>query len=163
MTPLAAHRRFYAELITAHAEADEERLVSAFATVRREDFLGPGPWRVWTPKGYIEAPTQDPAFVYQDILLALAEKQSINNGQPSLHAACLADAGLPHHNESSMAKLVAAEMAERVCSDAIQTFGGAGYLADYPVERFYRDARICQIYEGTSDILRMVISRELMR
>jgi protein-L-isoaspartate(D-aspartate) O-methyltransferase len=89
MTPLAAHRRFYAELITAHAEADEERLVSAFATVRREDFLGPGPWRVWTPKGYIEAPTQDPAFVYQDILLALAEKQSINNGQPSLHAACL--------------------------------------------------------------------------
>ncbi len=83
--------------------------------------------------------------------------------QSTLHAACLADAGLPHHNESSMAKLVAAEMAERVCSDAIQTFGGAGYLADYPVERFYRDARICQIYEGTSDILRMVISRELMR
>ena len=56
-----------------------------------------------------------------------------------------------------------AEMAERVCSDAIQVFGGAGYLADHPVERLYRDARICQIYEGTGDILRMVISRELMR
>ncbi len=83
--------------------------------------------------------------------------------QSTLHAACLADAGLPHHNESSMAKLVAAEMAERVCSDAIQTLGGAGYLADHPVERLYRDARICQIYEGTSDILRMIISRELMR
>jgi alkylation response protein AidB-like acyl-CoA dehydrogenase len=83
--------------------------------------------------------------------------------QSTFHAACLADAGQPHHNESSMAKLVSAEMAERVCSDAIQVFGGAGYLADHPVERLYRDARICQIYEGTGDILRMVISRELMR
>jgi alkylation response protein AidB-like acyl-CoA dehydrogenase len=60
-----------------------------------------------------------------------------------------------------MAKLVAAEMAERVCSDAIQIHGGYGYLTDYPVERIWRDARICQIYEGTGDILRMVISRAL--
>ncbi|MHA1108519.1 MAG: acyl-CoA dehydrogenase family protein, partial [Alphaproteobacteria bacterium] len=83
--------------------------------------------------------------------------------QSTLHAACVADAGRPHHKESSMAKLVAAEMAERVCSDAIQIHGGAGYLTDYPVERLYRDARICQIYEGTGDILRMIISRDLIQ
>lgn len=58
-----------------------------------------------------------------------------------------------------MAKLFAAEMAEKVCSDAIQIHGGYGYLQDYPVERIYRDARVCQIYEGTSDIQRLVISR----
>jgi alkylation response protein AidB-like acyl-CoA dehydrogenase len=60
-----------------------------------------------------------------------------------------------------MAKLFASEMAERVCSDAIQIHGGYGYMADYPVERIYRDVRICQIYEGTSDVQRMVIARNL--
>ncbi len=60
-----------------------------------------------------------------------------------------------------MAKLFASEMAETVCSDAIQIHGGYGYLADYPVERIYRDVRVCQIYEGTSDIQRMVIARAL--
>ena len=58
-----------------------------------------------------------------------------------------------------MAKLFASEMAERVCSDAIQIHGGYGYIADFPVERIYRDVRICQIYEGTSDMQRMLISR----
>lgn len=60
-----------------------------------------------------------------------------------------------------MAKLYASEMAERVCSAAIQVHGGYGYLADYPVERIYRDARICQIYEGTSEVQRLVIARAL--
>ena len=60
-----------------------------------------------------------------------------------------------------MAKLFASEMAERVCSDAIQTHGGYGYLNDYPVERIYRDVRVCQIYEGTSDIQRLVIGRAI--
>ena len=60
-----------------------------------------------------------------------------------------------------MAKLFASEMAERVCSDAIQIHGGYGYLRDYPVERIYRDVRVCQIYEGTSDVQRMLISREI--
>jgi alkylation response protein AidB-like acyl-CoA dehydrogenase len=77
------------------------------------------------------------------------------------HAVALLDAGLPFLKESSMAKLHAAEMAEKVASDAIQIHGGYGYLNDYPVERIYRDARICQIYEGTNDIQRMVISRAL--
>jgi butyryl-CoA dehydrogenase len=60
-----------------------------------------------------------------------------------------------------MAKLFASEMAERICSDAIQIHGGYGYLNDFPVERIYRDVRVCKIYEGTSDIQRLVISRQL--
>ncbi len=78
-----------------------------------------------------------------------------------LHAAELRDAGQPCLTEAAMAKLYASEMAERVCSDAIQIHGGYGYLADFPVERIYRDVRICQIYEGTSDIQRLVISRAI--
>lgn len=74
-------------------------------------------------------------------------------------AAALRDAGEPCLKEASMAKLFASEMAERVCSEAIQIHGGYGYLADFPVERIYRDVRICQIYEGTSEVQRMVISR----
>jgi butyryl-CoA dehydrogenase len=79
------------------------------------------------------------------------------------HAASLRDAQQPCLREASMAKLFASEMAERVCSDALQLHGGYGYLADYPVERIYRDVRVCQIYEGTSDIQRMVIARDLRR
>ncbi len=77
------------------------------------------------------------------------------------HAAALREAGRPALTEASMAKLVASEMAERVCSDAIQIHGGYGYLRDYPVERIYRDVRVCQIYEGTSEIQRLVIARSL--
>ncbi len=83
--------------------------------------------------------------------------------QMMLHAAALRDAGDPCIKEASMAKLFASEMAERVCSGAIQTMGGYGYLADFPVERIYRDVRVTQIYEGTSDIQRLVISREIAK
>jgi alkylation response protein AidB-like acyl-CoA dehydrogenase len=79
----------------------------------------------------------------------------------TLAAAALRDAGKPCLKEASMAKLFASEMAETVCSDALQIHGGYGYLADFPVERIYRDVRICKIYEGTSDIQRMVIGRAL--
>lgn len=81
--------------------------------------------------------------------------------QMVLHAAALRDAGQPCLTEASMAKLFASEMAEQVCSSAIQTLGGYGYLRDYPVERIYRDVRVCQIYEGTSDVQRIVIARAL--
>ena len=81
--------------------------------------------------------------------------------QMVLHAAALKEAGEPCLTEASMAKLFASEMAEKVCSDAIQIHGGYGYMADYPVERIYRDVRICQIYEGTSDVQRIVIARNL--
>jgi alkylation response protein AidB-like acyl-CoA dehydrogenase len=78
-----------------------------------------------------------------------------------LHAARMRTEGVPCLSEASQAKLFASEMAERVCSQAIQIHGGYGYLQDYPVERHYRDARITQIYEGTSEVQRMVIAREL--
>jgi butyryl-CoA dehydrogenase len=78
-------------------------------------------------------------------------------------AATRRDAGEPCIKEASMAKLFASEMAERVASDAIQIHGGYGYVADFPVERIYRDVRVCQIYEGTSDIQRLIISRELAK
>ncbi|MCO7517470.1 acyl-CoA dehydrogenase [Pseudomonas guariconensis] len=81
--------------------------------------------------------------------------------QMVLHAAALRDAGRAALVEASMAKLFASEMAEKVCSDALQTLGGYGYLSDFPLERIYRDVRVCQIYEGTSDIQRMVIARNL--
>ena len=77
------------------------------------------------------------------------------------NAARLRDSGQPCVKEASMAKLFASEMAERVCSDAIQTFGGYGYLSDFPVERYWRDVRVCMIYEGTSDVQRIVIGRAI--
>lgn len=77
-------------------------------------------------------------------------------------AARLKDAGKPCLKEASMAKLFASETAESICSDAIQVFGGYGYLNDFPVERYYRDVRICQIYEGTSEVQKLVISRSVM-
>lgn len=81
--------------------------------------------------------------------------------QMTLHAAALQDAGQANIKEASMAKLFASEMAEQVCSDAIQVHGGYGYLSDFPVERIYRDVRVCQIYEGTSDVQKIVIGREI--
>jgi butyryl-CoA dehydrogenase len=78
-----------------------------------------------------------------------------------LHAAALKDADQPCLKEAAMAKLFASEMAERVCSDAIQIHGGYGYVSDFPVERIWRDVRVCQIYEGTSDIQKILIGRAL--
>ena len=104
---------------------------------------------------------------------ALIEHQAVNfrladmatgieaGRQLYLHAAALRDAGKPCIREASMAKLFASEMAERVCSDAIQIHGGYGYVADFPVERLWRDVRVTQIYEGASDIQRLVIGRSL--
>ena len=75
------------------------------------------------------------------------------------HAASLRDAGRPCLKEAAMAKLFASEIAEQVCSAAIQTLGGYGYVSDFPVERIYRDVRVCQIYEGTSDVQKIIIQR----
>jgi len=79
----------------------------------------------------------------------------------TLHAAAMRDAGLPCLKEAAMAKLFASEMAEQVCSQAIQIHGGYGYVSDFPVERIYRDVRVCQIYEGTSDVQKIIIQRAL--
>ncbi len=104
-----------------------------------------------------------PIFEHQAVAFRLASMATEIEAarQLVLHAAQLREAGLPCLTEASMAKLFASEMAERVCSQAIQIFGGAGYMRDYPVERIYRDVRVCQIYEGASDIQRMVIARGL--
>ena len=81
--------------------------------------------------------------------------------QLTWHAAALSDAGLPCLKEAAMAKLFASEMAEQVCSAALQTLGGYGYVSDFPIERIYRDVRVCQIYEGTSDVQKIIIQRGL--
>ncbi|MBV1774142.1 acyl-CoA dehydrogenase family protein [Burkholderiaceae bacterium DAT-1] len=104
-----------------------------------------------------------PIFEHQAVNFRLADMATQIEAARQLiwHAASLKDAGQPCLKEASMAKLFASEMAERVCSDAIQTHGGYGYLNDFPVERIYRDVRVCQIYEGTSDIQRLVIGRAI--
>lgn len=104
-----------------------------------------------------------PIAEHQSIANMLADMQTQLNAARLLilHAARLKSAGLPCLSEASQAKLFASEMAEKVCSQAVQIHGGYGYLEDYPVERYYRDARITQIYEGSSEIQRMLIAREL--
>jgi butyryl-CoA dehydrogenase len=96
------------------------------------------------------------AFRLADMATAIAAARGL-----VLEAAARRDAGEPCAKEAAMAKLFASEMAERVASDAIQIHGGYGYIADFPVERIYRDVRVCQIYEGTSDIQRLVIARAI--
>jgi butyryl-CoA dehydrogenase len=104
-----------------------------------------------------------PIFDHQAVQFRLAEMaMSIEAArQLILHAASMKDAGLPCLKEAAMAKLFASEMAERVVSSAMQVFGGYGYVADFPIERIYRDVRVCQIYEGTSDIQKILIARAL--
>jgi protein-L-isoaspartate(D-aspartate) O-methyltransferase len=91
MERLEASRKFFADLVTANAGVDRNnhRIRAAFASVPRERFVGAGPWRVFTPIGYIETPTDDARFLYQDITVALEPEGLINNGQPTLHALCI--------------------------------------------------------------------------
>lgn len=104
-----------------------------------------------------------PIFEHQAVQFRLADMATSIEAarQLILHAAALKDAGRPCLKEAAMAKLFASEMAERVCSDAIQVHGGYGYVEDFPVERIWRDVRVCQIYEGTSDIQKVLIGRAL--
>ncbi|TAG04963.1 MAG: acyl-CoA dehydrogenase [Betaproteobacteria bacterium] len=104
-----------------------------------------------------------PIFEHQAVQFRLADMAMQIEAARQLihHAAAMKDAGVPCLTQAAMAKLFASEMAERVCSDAIQIHGGYGYVTDFPVERIYRDVRVCQIYEGTSDIQRILIGRGL--
>ncbi|MGC8701389.1 MAG: acyl-CoA dehydrogenase family protein [Thiomonas sp.] len=104
-----------------------------------------------------------PLFAHQAVQFRLADMaMQIEAARQLLwHAASLKDAGQPCLKEAAMAKLLASEMAERVCSAAMQIHGGYGYVADFPVERIWRDARVCQIYEGTSDVQHLLIARAL--
>jgi butyryl-CoA dehydrogenase len=104
-----------------------------------------------------------PIFEHQALQFRLADMATQIEAARQLihHAASLKDAGRPCLKEAAMAKLFASEMAERVCSAAIQIHGGYGYVSDFPVERIWRDVRVCQIYEGTSDVQRILIGRAL--
>jgi butyryl-CoA dehydrogenase len=104
-----------------------------------------------------------PLFSHQAVQFRLADMATQLEAARQLiwHAASLKDAGLPCLTEAAMAKLFASEAAERICSAALQIHGGYGYLSDFPVERIYRDVRVCQIYEGTSDIQKILIARAL--
>jgi hypothetical protein len=104
-----------------------------------------------------------PIIEHQGVSFRLVEAKARLEAarQLTLHAARLKDSGLPALEAACMAKLLAAETAEFVCTAAIQTLGGYGYLADYPVERLYRDVRVCQIYEGTGDVQKMIVARGL--
>ncbi|MBY0368512.1 MAG: acyl-CoA dehydrogenase family protein [Roseateles sp.] len=104
-----------------------------------------------------------PIFEHQAVQFMLAEMAMQIEAARQLiwHAASLKDAGKPCLKEAAMAKLFASEMAEKVCSQAIQIHGGYGYLSDFPVERIYRDVRVCQIYEGTSEVQKILIGRAL--
>ncbi len=104
-----------------------------------------------------------PIFQHQAVQFKLAEMATQIEAARQLiwHAAALKDAGRPALKQAAMAKLNASEMAERVCSAAIQVFGGYGYVSDFPVERIYRDVRVCQIYEGTSEVQKILIARAL--
>lgn len=104
-----------------------------------------------------------PIFEHQAVQFRLADMATQIEAARQLihHAASLKDAGRPCLKEAAMAKLYASEMAERVCSAAIQTLGGYGYVSDFPLERIYRDVRVCQIYEGTSDVQKILIGRAL--
>jgi len=90
MKPIAEHRRFFAEFIVRSSGSSDERLIDAFAAIPREDFVGPGPWQVFVGSGYLPTISDDPRLLYQDVLIGLAPDRKINNGQPSLHARCLA-------------------------------------------------------------------------
>ena len=104
-----------------------------------------------------------PIFNHQAVQFKLADMATeIEVARQMIHhAAMLKDAGRPCLKEAAMAKLFASEMAERVCSGAIQVHGGYGYVSDFPVERIYRDVRVCQIYEGTSEVQKILIGRAL--
>ena len=104
-----------------------------------------------------------PIFQHQAVQFRLADMATQIEAARQMvwHAASLKDAGRPCLKEAAMAKLYASEIAERICSEAIQIFGGYGIVKDFPVERFYRDVRVCQIYEGTSDVQKILIARAL--
>lgn len=90
MSSIEEHRRFYARFIVHSAGSQDERLIAAFESVPREDYMGPGPWPIFVGSGYLPTISDNPHLLYQDVLVGLATDRGINNGQPTLHARCLA-------------------------------------------------------------------------
>lgn len=101
MDRLEEHRTFFANLVTAPAGKPNSRVNAAFASIRREAFLGPGPWRIFVGGTYISTPSSDPAFLYQDVAVALSEEKKINNGQPTVHGIGLSALD-PHDGDTAI-------------------------------------------------------------
>lgn len=131
MSSIEDHRTFYAKLIVESCGTTDERLVAAFERVPREGFLGSGPWRVCaTPGRYVTTPSDDPRFLYQDILVGLVPERGINNGQPSLHAACLA-ACKPRAGETAVHVGAGTGYYTAVLAELV---GSAGRVVAYEIE-----------------------------
>lgn len=128
-----AIRRFYADLVTAKGGVRDDALAAAFAGVTRERFVGPGPWRIFTAGGYIDTPSDDPAFLYQDVVVGLATERLINNGEPSLHARCLA------------------ALAPRPGEQVVHVGAGTGYYSALLAELVGERGRV-EAYEIEADI-----------
>lgn len=126
-------RAFYARLVTAKGGSSDPRLVRAFAAVDRSAYVGPGPWKVFTASGYIDTPSDNTAFVFQDELIGLKPERGINNGEPSLHARCLAAAD-PRAGET-----------------VVHVGAGAGYYTAILAELVGRDGRV-EAYEVDPDL-----------
>lgn len=94
MKDAEALRGFYAKLVAGRAGVTDARVIAAFAAIPRENFVGPGPWKLFTPTGLLETPDADPGYLYQDVLVSLAPERGINNGEPSLHVKLIAAANV---------------------------------------------------------------------
>ncbi len=127
---LEQHRQFYADLVTARGGTREAAIIAAFAQTDRARFSGPGPWKVFTPLGYIATPGDDEAFLYQDVLIALAPERSINNGEPSLHARCLA-AAAPRAGETVLHVGAGTGYYTAILADLV---GPSGAVVAYEIE-----------------------------
>lgn len=133
MADLTEARAFYAKLVAARGGVDDARVIAAFAAAPRERFVGAGPWKLFTPGGYLETPNNDPLYLYQDVLVALAEERGINNGEPSLHAKLMAAAVV--------------QPGERV----LHVGAGTGYYSAILAELVGADGRV-EAYEIENDL-----------
>jgi protein-L-isoaspartate(D-aspartate) O-methyltransferase len=127
---LQQYRDFYARLVVGLGGTSNRRLMAAFAAVERERFLGRGPWHVWAGDGYIQTATSDPRWLYQDILVGIAKDRGINNGQPSLHARCLA-ACAPEDGESVLHIGAGSGYYSAILAELV---GPEGHVTAYEVE-----------------------------
>ena len=130
MNSIQDHRDFYARFIVGSAGSADERLIAAFASVAREDYVGPGPWPIFIGSGYLPTISNDPRLLYQDILVGLAIDRRINNGQPSLHARCLA-ACSPKSGEAVIHIGAGSGYYSAVLA---QLVGGAGQVTAFEIE-----------------------------
>lgn len=147
---LEAMRRFYARLVTAKGGSGDERLVRAFTAVDRSAYVGAGPWKVFTASGYVETPSDDPAFVFQDELIGLKPERGINNGEPSLHARCLASAD-PQPGETVVHVGAGAGYYTAILAELV---GPGGRVEAYEVEPDLAEAAVRNLKAASQVVVR---------